>query len=37
VLEGHEEAVNSAAFSPDSQRAVTASGDSTARLWDHTK
>jgi hypothetical protein len=30
----HEEAVNSAQFSPDGQRVVTASGDKTARLWD---
>ena len=26
--------VNSAQFSPDGQRVVTASGDKTARLWD---
>ena len=26
--------VNSAQFSPDGQRVVTASADSTARLWD---
>src|SRR6266478_1338776 len=30
----HEGAVHSAQFSPDGQRIVTASGDSTARLWD---
>ena len=28
--------VQSAAFSPDGKRVVTASGDSTARLWDVT-
>jgi len=30
----HEGAVNSAQFSPDRQRVVTASEDGTARLWD---
>ncbi|MBM4040625.1 MAG: hypothetical protein FJ290_19130, partial [Planctomycetes bacterium] len=30
----HEGAVNSAVFSPDGKRIVTASGDSTARVWD---
>ena len=30
----HEEQVNSAQFSPDGQRVVTASTDKTARLWD---
>ena len=30
----HDTAVNSAAFSPDSQRVVTASDDNTARVWD---
>ena len=30
----HEDAVNSAQFSPDGQRVVTASADKTARLWD---
>ena len=30
----HEGMVNSAQFSPDGQRVVTASGDKTARLWD---
>jgi WD domain, G-beta repeat len=32
-LTGHEGAVNSAAFSPDGQRIVTASDDKTARIW----
>jgi WD40 repeat protein len=30
----HYGAVNSAQFSPDGQRVVTASRDNTARLWD---
>jgi WD40 repeat protein len=30
----HENFVTSAEFSPDGQRVVTASGDTTARLWD---
>ena len=30
----HEGPVTSAAFSPDGTRIVTASDDSTARLWD---
>ena len=30
----HKEVVNSAQFSPDGQRIVTASADKTARLWD---
>ena len=34
VLEGHKDAVYHAAFSPDGTRIVTASSDSTARLWD---
>jgi WD40 repeat protein len=34
VLHGHEGAVQSAAFSPDGTRIVTASYDHTARLWD---
>jgi WD40 repeat protein len=32
----HEQPVNSAQFSPDGQRVVTASKDGTARLWDAT-
>ena len=34
VLRGHEGGVNSAAFSPDGSRIVTASLDKTARMWD---
>ena len=30
----HDDEVNSAAFSPDGSRIVTASGDKTARIWD---
>jgi WD40 repeat protein len=33
-LEGHEGTVNSAVFSPDGKRIVTASDDGTARIWD---
>jgi WD40 repeat protein len=33
-LEGHSGSVQSAAFSPDSRRVVTASADNTARIWD---
>ena len=33
-LEGHAARVNSAAFSPDATRVVTASADQTARVWD---
>ncbi len=32
-LEGHTDSVDSAAFSPDGQRIVTASYDQTARVW----
>ena len=34
VLEGHAGLVNSAAFSGDGKRVVTASWDNTARIWD---
>jgi WD40 repeat protein len=34
VLRGHDDYVNSAAFSPDGSRIVTASLDNTARIWD---
>jgi WD40 repeat protein len=34
LLKGHTLFVQSAAFSPDGKRVVTASGDHTARLWD---
>ena len=34
VLRGHESSVESAAFSPDGSRIVTASVDKTARIWD---
>jgi hypothetical protein len=33
-LTGHAGTVNSAAFSPDGARVVTASADGTARVWD---
>jgi WD40 repeat protein len=35
-LEGHQGAVNFAAFAPDSHRVVTASMDNSARIWDST-
>lgn len=34
ILEGHTEAIRSAAFSPDGSKVVTASRDNTARIWD---
>ena len=34
VLKGHDDAVDSAVFSPDGSRVVTASADTTARIWD---
>ena len=34
VLSGHTAGVNSAAYSPDGRRIVTASDDKTARIWD---
>jgi WD40 repeat protein len=34
VLEGHIDAVSTAAYSPDGSRIVTASWDHTARIWD---
>jgi WD40 repeat protein len=34
MLRGHAGSVNSAAFSPDGARIVTASEDGTARIWD---
>ena len=34
TLAGHEDWVQSAAFSPDGTRIVTASADRTARIWD---
>jgi WD40 repeat protein len=36
ALRGHDGSVNSAAFSPDGSRIVTASADNTARVWDAT-
>jgi hypothetical protein len=33
-LRGHQASVRAAAFSTDGRRVVTASGDSTARVWD---
>jgi WD40 repeat protein len=34
ILQGHEGAVRSAAFSADSRRVLSGSGDKTMRLWD---
>ena len=34
LLEGHEQEVYNASFSPDGTQVVTASGDGTARVWD---
>ncbi|WP_018432160.1 nSTAND1 domain-containing NTPase [Paraburkholderia atlantica] len=34
LLSGHRDAVDSAVFSPDGKRMVTASWDGTARVWD---
>jgi WD40 repeat protein len=34
VLRGHTDGVNSAVFSPDGSRIVTASNDKSARIWD---
>ncbi len=36
TLAGHTDAVESAAFSPDGTKVVTASLDSTAKIWDVT-
>jgi WD40 repeat protein len=33
LLRGHESSVESAGFSPDGTRVVTASDDGTARIW----
>jgi WD40 repeat protein/serine/threonine protein kinase len=34
TLQGHTDTIRSASFSPDGARVVTASSDSTARVWD---
>ena len=34
LLDGHEDAIWTAAFSPSGDRILTASGDRTVRLWD---
>jgi WD40 repeat protein len=34
VLEGHTSWLNNAAMTSNGRRAVTSSGDGTARLWD---
>lgn len=34
TLQGHTGTINSASFSPDGKRVVTASWDNTARVWD---
>ena len=34
VLQGHNESVRFAAFSPDGRQVITASADNTARVWE---